>query len=48
VLVVALTEEGLTVRRTGYGAVISLSTPEDAVDILAHMAFYGEYLAGRG
>ncbi|HOS96669.1 MAG TPA: CoA-binding protein [Deltaproteobacteria bacterium] len=47
VLVVALTEEGLSVRRTSYSPVISLSTPEEAVDILAHMAFYGEYLAGR-
>jgi acyl-CoA synthetase (NDP forming) len=48
VLVVALTEEGLSVRRTSYSPVISLSTPEEAVDILAHMAFYGEYLAAGG
>ncbi len=47
VLVVALTEEGLSVRRTSHSPVISLSTPEEAVDIVAHMAFYGEYLAGR-
>ncbi|HWR67803.1 MAG TPA: hypothetical protein VN416_02165, partial [Desulfomonilia bacterium] len=46
VLVVALTEEGLTVRQTDYGAVICLSTPEDAVDIISHMAGYGRYLAG--
>lgn len=45
VLVVALTEEGLTVRQTGYGPVISLSTPEEAVDIIAHMSGYGRYLA---
>lgn len=46
VLVVALTEEGLAMRQTDYGAVIALSTPEEAVEIIAHMAGYGKYLAG--
>lgn len=46
VLVVALTEEGLTMRQTDYGAVITLSTPEEAVEIIAHMAGYGKYLFG--
>ena len=46
VLVVALTEEGLAMRQTDYGAVITLSTPEEAVEIVAHMAGYGKYLEG--
>ncbi len=46
ILVVGLKEEGLTMRETDYGAVISLSSPEEAVNIIAHMAGYGRYLAG--
>ena len=38
ILVVALTEEGLVLRQTDYGPVICLSTPEEAVDIIAHMS----------
>ncbi|MBN1636592.1 MAG: CoA-binding protein [Deltaproteobacteria bacterium] len=43
--VVALTEGGLILTDTEYGGVISLSTPEEAVNILAHMARYGQYLS---
>ncbi|HVN70674.1 MAG TPA: hypothetical protein VMU10_01520, partial [Desulfomonilia bacterium] len=46
ILVVALTEEGLALKQTSYGPVITLSTPEDAVTIVAHMAHYGIFLAG--
>lgn len=46
VLVVGLAEEGLTMRTTDYGAVITLSTPEEAVEIVAHMAGYGKYFFG--
>jgi len=42
--VVALTDGGLILTDTEYGGVISLSTPEEAVNILAHMARYGQYL----
>lgn len=45
ILVVALTEEGLVLKQTDYGPVICLSTPEEAVDIIAHMSSYGRYLA---
>lgn len=46
ILVVALTEEGLTLKQTSFGPVVNLSSPEDAVDIIAHMAHYGMYLGG--
>jgi len=46
ILVVALTEEGLALRQTSSGTVITLSTPEDAVTIIAHMAHYGMFLSG--
>ncbi|HNQ86105.1 MAG TPA: CoA-binding protein [Deltaproteobacteria bacterium] len=46
VLVVALTEEGLVLHQTDNGTVITLSTPEEAVGIIAHMAGYGRYLEG--
>jgi len=46
ILVVALTEEGLTLKQTSFGPVVNLSRPEDAVAILAHMARYGLYLSG--
>jgi len=46
VLVVALTEEGLVLHQTDNGTVITLSTPEEAVGIVAHMAGYGRYLEG--
>ena len=46
ILVVALTEEGLALKQTGFGPVVTLSTPEDAVDIIAHMAHYGMFLEG--
>lgn len=44
VIVVALNESGLTVTRTGSGSAISLSSPEEAVNMIAHMATYGSYL----
>lgn len=44
ILVVALTDGGLTMRYTDYGPVITLSNPEEAVAIFAHMARYGRYL----
>jgi hypothetical protein len=46
ILVVSLIEEGLTLKQTGYGPVVNLSSPEDAVSILAHMAHYGMFLSG--
>ncbi len=46
ILVVGLTEEGLALRQTSFGPVVTLSTPEDAVTIIAGMAHYGMYLGG--
>ena len=46
ILVVALTEGGLTMKYTNYGPVITLSSPEEAVSILSHMSSYGKYLNG--
>jgi acyl-CoA synthetase (NDP forming) len=46
ILVVALTEEGLALKQTSFGPVVTLSTPEDAVTIIAHMAHYGMFLSG--
>lgn len=45
ILVVALTEEGVTMKQTSFGPVITLSSPEDAVAIIAQMAHYGIYLS---
>lgn len=47
VLVVALNESGLTVTRTGTGSAICLSSPEEAVSMIAHMSWYGSYLQGK-
>jgi acyl-CoA synthetase (NDP forming) len=46
IIVVALTEEGLALKQTSFGPVVTLSTPEDAVTIIAHMAHYGMFLSG--
>jgi acyl-CoA synthetase (NDP forming) len=48
ILVVGLTEGGLTLMHTDNIPVITLSSPEDAVSIISHMARYGMYLSGRG
>ncbi len=47
VVVVTLNENGLTVTHTGHGSAISLSSPDEAVSIIAHMARYGGHLQGR-
>lgn len=45
ILIVALTEGGLVLKQTAHGPVMSLSTPEEAVGIIAHMSGYGRYLS---
>jgi acyl-CoA synthetase (NDP forming) len=44
VIAVALTGGGLSLADTSHGKVFMLSTPEDAVSILGHLAWYGNYL----
>lgn len=44
ILVVALTEGGLSMRYTDYSPVITLSNPEEAVTIIRQMAHYGIFL----
>jgi len=44
IIVVGLTEGGLRLADTSDGRVVCLSTPEEAVSIVAHLAWYGKYL----
>lgn len=44
IIVVGLSEGGLRLADTSDGRVVSLSTPEEAVSIVAHLAWYGRYL----
>jgi acyl-CoA synthetase (NDP forming) len=44
IVAVALTAGGLSLADTSDGKVFVLSTPEDAVSILGHLAWYGRYL----
>jgi acyl-CoA synthetase (NDP forming) len=48
ILVVALTEGGLSLRKTDAGPVITLSSPEEAVTIVSHLVRYGRYLNKLG
>jgi len=43
IVLVALSEAGLSLYDTDHGRVVSLSSPEQAVAIIAHMAQYGMY-----
>ncbi len=47
IVAVSLTDTGLSLIDTGHGKVISLSSPEQAVTIIAHMARYGRYLRDK-
>ncbi|HHO76419.1 MAG TPA: hypothetical protein ENN05_08315 [Deltaproteobacteria bacterium] len=47
IVLVALSEGGLSLADTDHGKVISLSSPEQAVSIISHMARYGMYLKQR-
>ena len=44
IVVVSLSEGGLSIVDTEYGRSLSLSTPEEAVSIIAHMVNYRAYL----
>ncbi|RLA97667.1 MAG: hypothetical protein DRG37_07740, partial [Deltaproteobacteria bacterium] len=44
IVVVSLSEGGLSIVDTEYGRALSLSTPEEAVSIIAHMVNYRAYL----
>jgi hypothetical protein len=44
IVVVGLNEGGLRLADTSNGRVVYLSTPEEAVSILAHLSWYGRYL----
>jgi len=44
IIVVSLIEGGLSIVDTEYGRALSLSTPEEAVTIIAHMVNYRAYL----
>lgn len=44
IIVVSLAEGGLSIEDTEYGRSLSLSTPEEAVNIIAHMVHYRAYL----
>jgi len=44
IIVVSLIEGGLSIVDTEYGRALSLSTPEEAVNIIAHMVNYRAYL----
>ncbi len=44
IIMVSLGEGGLSFEDTEYGKALSLSTPEEAVNIVAHMAHYRAYL----
>jgi acyl-CoA synthetase (NDP forming) len=46
IVAVALTGVGLTLADTSHGRVFVLSSPEEAVAILGHLAWYGGYLKG--
>ncbi|HOD69510.1 MAG: succinyl-CoA synthetase subunit alpha [Deltaproteobacteria bacterium ADurb.BinA179] len=48
IIVVGLTEGGLRLADTSDGRVVCLSTPEEAVSIVAHLAWYGKYLKEAG
>lgn len=48
IVAVALTAGGLSLADTSHGKVFVLSTPEDAVSILGHLAWYGRYLKENG
>ncbi len=48
ILVVALTEGGLSLKKTESGPVITLSSPEEAVTIVSHLVRYGKYLEELG
>ena len=47
IVLVALSEAGLSIFDTDHGKVVSLSSPEQAVAIIAHMAQYGMYRERR-
>ncbi|MBN2299033.1 MAG: CoA-binding protein [Deltaproteobacteria bacterium] len=47
IVLVALSETGLSLSDTEHGKVMSLSSPEQAVSIISHMAQYGMYLKQR-
>ena len=47
-MAVALTAGGLSLADTSHGKVFVLSTPEDAVSILGHLAWYGRHLKENG
>jgi len=47
IVLVALSETGLSLTDTDHGKVMSLASPEQAVSIISHMAHYGMYLKHR-
>jgi len=48
ILAVSLSEGGQTLNDTDYGTAMCLSSPEEAVTIIAYMAGYRAYLEALG